>query len=30
MMIECDILNDLPLALLDPDGPLGRGRLRSG
>jgi hypothetical protein len=28
MLIERNILNDLPLALLDPDGPLGVGRLR--
>jgi hypothetical protein len=30
MAIECNILNDLLLALLDPDGPSGVGRLRSG
>jgi hypothetical protein len=28
--IERNILNDLLLALLDPDGPSGVGRLRSG
>jgi hypothetical protein len=30
MMIERNILNGLLLALLDPDGPLGVGGLRSG
>jgi hypothetical protein len=28
MMIVRNILNDLPLALLDPEGLLGVGRLR--
>jgi hypothetical protein len=30
MVIERNILSDLLLALLDPDGPSGVGRLRSG
>ena len=30
MTFERNILNDLPLALLDPGGPVGVGGLRSG